>query len=305
MTELKSIIEVKQVHKVMKNKVIINDISFSIGEGEIVGLLGPNGSGKTTMIRLLNGVIDATSGELSVLGKSVQQNGHFIRSQSGIVTETTSLYHEMSAWDNLVFFASVYGVTETHRIEELLKDFGMWTHKDELVGSFSTGMKKRVALCKALLAKPKILFLDEPTNGLDPEGIAFVFSYLKQLREKEGVTIIICTHVLSQLDGFCDSYLFLKNGEVIERGTKKEIEEKHLKEYKVKVRCGLTTESAPTSMFPYIRIGKDEYVFTLTSKEEISSLLTNLLHITWVEEVNILNNGLEHLYFLVGGEKLE
>lgn len=301
---MKPIIEVKNLFKKLGEKEILHNISFSINEGEIVGLLGPNGSGKTTMIRLLNGVIDSSGGDIKVLDLDPKHEGETVRRQSGIVTESTNLYHEMSAWENLMFFSNIYGVDDKQRAEELLKDFGMWEHKDELVGSFSTGMKKRVALAKALLQRPKILFLDEPTNGLDPEGIQLVLKYLKEINKKEKITIIICSHVLHQLDGVCDSYLFLKHGKLIEGGKREEIEKRHLREVRVLVETGLGV-GGEFKGFYCKKIGNDLYEFTLSSKDEISSLLKELLSVTWVHRCEITNRSLDTLYFLVGGEKNE
>ena len=120
-----------------------------------------------------------------------------------------------------MFFSKIYGVSDSKRSEELLKAFGMWKHKDSTISTFSTGMKKRVSLAKALLQKPRLLFLDEPTNGLDPEGIHLVLDYVKQLCERERVTVIICSHVLQQLEGICDEYLFIKNGVLMESGRRR------------------------------------------------------------------------------------
>ena len=215
-----TIIEVNKVSKHFNNREILKDVSFTIKEGSINGLLGPNGAGKTTIIRLLNGVIDATSGKMSVMGFNPSNQGDEIRSRAGIVTESASLYHDMTAWDNLVFFSKIYGKYDTKKITYLLQQFDMLAYKDQLVGSFSTGMKKRISLAKALLHSPRLLFLDEPTNGLDPEGINEVIHYLNKVNQEEGVTILICSHVLHQLESICDAYLFLNEGRIVEKGAK-------------------------------------------------------------------------------------
>lgn len=305
MCSMDSIIKVKNLSKTIGQNEILTNLSFTIKEGSINGLLGPNGSGKTTMIRILNGVISPTEGEIEVLGVSPESDGRLIREQSGIVTETTNLYHEMSAWDNLMFFSEMYGVSNPGRAEELLRSFQMWEHKDKLVGSFSTGMKKRVALAKALLPNPKILFLDEPTNGLDPEGIHLVLRHLKELNQREGITIIICSHVLQQLDGFCDSYIFLKNGHLIESGQRKEIEKRHIREIDLLVETGLQIDTKVYNGFPYERIDETHLQFKLKGVQEISTLLAVILHDSWVHSCNVTNNSLDHLYFAVGGEQHE
>lgn len=296
-----SIIRVKGLSKKINEKSILRDIEFEIAEGEITGLLGSNGSGKTTMIRLLNGVIDCTEGTVEVFGLDPNLDGEEVRKQCGIVTESTNLYHEMTPWENLMFFSTLYGIDDNERAEELLRRFGMWSHKDEVLGSFSTGMKKRVALAKALLHRPKILYLDEPTNGLDPEGIQMVLTYLKELNKEENVTIIICSHVLHQLDQFCDSYIFLNNGNMIEQGRKQEIEERHIKHISLVVQTGLKVEGDSFGGYSCQRISENELRFELKSRRDITPLLSQILYHSWVHSCYVTNDSLDSLYFAVGG----
>lgn len=299
-----NIIEVEQVSKQFNDRMILIDVSFTIKEGTINGLLGPNGAGKTTIIRLLNGVIEAANGTMKVMGFDPQLHGDEIRKRVGIVTESASLYHDMTAWDNLVFFSKIYGSCDTKRITHLLEQFDMLGFKDQLVGSFSTGMKKRISLAKALLHNPKILFLDEPTNGLDPEGINEVIHYLRKVNQEEGVTILICSHVLHQLETICDSYLFLNEGRIVEKGTMMELEEKYLKEIKLVVETGLKPLNSQTyKEHRYIRKGTNHLEFILTSKEEISPLLANILSEAWVHNCEITNRSLEAIYFDIRGGK--
>jgi ABC-2 type transport system ATP-binding protein len=292
-------IAVHNVSKAFGNQLVVKDVTFSIPEGSIVGLLGPNGAGKTTIIRLLNGVIDPTEGKIEVLGFDPQMNGEAIRKQSGIVTESAALYHEMSAWDNLKFFAKIYQTDDDSRIQYLLEQFDMWEHKDKLVGTFSTGMKKRVALAKALLHKPKLLFLDEPTNGLDPEGIQMVIQYLGKINKEEKVTILICSHVLHQLETICDTFLFINRGTIIEQGNRKTLEEKYLHEVIVQLETNLD----PARLATYIgkKVGEDLVEFALSSKEEITPLLQTVVQNHWVHSCKIINNDLESLYFKIRG----
>jgi ABC-2 type transport system ATP-binding protein len=292
-------IEVQHVSKSFANQRVVNDVTFSIPQGSIVGLLGPNGAGKTTMIRLLNGVIDPTEGKIEVLGINPQTDGESIREQSGIVTESAALYHEMSAWDNLKFFAKIYKTADDHRIQYLLEQFDMWQHKDKLVGTFSTGMKKRIALAKALLHKPKLLFLDEPTNGLDPEGIQMVINYLGKINKEENVTILICSHVLHQLETICDSFLFITRGTIIEQGDRKTLEDKYLQEVVVQIETNL--DPARLVNYKGVKVGGNLVEFTLSSKDEITPLLQTILSNHWVHSCKIMNNDLESLYFKIRG----
>lgn len=301
---MKNIIEVDQVSKQFNDRMILRDVSFTIKEGTINGLLGPNGAGKTTIIRLLNGVIEAASGTMKVMDFDPQQHGDEIRKKVGIVTESASLYHDMTAWENLVFFSKIYGKYDTKRITHLLEQFDMLSFKDQLVGSFSTGMKKRISLAKALLHNPRLLFLDEPTNGLDPEGINEVIRYLHKVNQEEGVTILICSHVLHQLETICDSYLFLNEGSIVEKGTKRQLEDKYLKEVELVIETGLSPlNSQSYKGYSYRRKGLNQLEFTLSSKEEITPLLTHILSESWVHNCEITNRSLEAIYFEIRGGK--
>lgn len=299
-----NIIEVDNVSKQFNQREILKDVSFTIKDGSINGLLGPNGAGKTTIIRLLNGVINATSGKMKVMSFDPNLQGDEIRKRVGIVTESASLYHDMSAWDNLVFFSKIYGKSDSGRITHLLEQFDMLRFKDQLVGSFSTGMKKRIALAKALLHNPNLLFLDEPTNGLDPEGINEVIRYLHKVNQDEGVTILICSHVLQQLETICDSYLFLNEGRIVEKGTRKELEDKYLKEIRLLVETGLNPLNNITYKgYTYRRRGSNLLEFLLSSKEEITPLLASILNETWVHSCEVTNRSLEAIYFNIRGER--
>ncbi|WP_078430329.1 ABC transporter ATP-binding protein [Alkalihalobacterium alkalinitrilicum] len=229
-------IAVKQLFKSFGNHNVIQDMSFSIEEGAIVGLIGPNGSGKTTLIRLMNGIIASSSGGINIAGFSPNDNGNDIRSISGTMTENAGLYEHMTGRDNLNFFSSLYNNISQARIDELIQLFHLEPFIDRKVGTYSTGMKKRLDLAKVLLNRPKILFLDEPTNGLDPDGIRLVLSYLKQLNQQEKTTILICSHVLEQLETVCNRYIFIENGSKIEEGTRQELERKYLHEIHLKIK---------------------------------------------------------------------
>jgi ABC-2 type transport system ATP-binding protein len=304
---LTNIIEVDRVSKQFNNTEILKDVSFTIKEGSINGLLGPNGAGKTTIIRLLNGVIEASSGSTKVMSFDPKLHGDEVRKRVGIVTESASLYHDMTAWDNLVFFSKVYGKFDSKRITELLQQFDMLAFKDQLVGSFSTGMKKRISLAKALLHNPGLLFLDEPTNGLDPEGINEVIHYLRKVNQEEGVTILICSHVLHQLETICDSYLFLNKGRIVEKGTKKQLEDKYLKKVELVVETSLRPlNSQSYKGYTYSRKGPNQLEFMLSSKDEITPLLAHILSESWVHNCEITNRSLEALYFNIrGGKEVE
>jgi ABC-2 type transport system ATP-binding protein len=221
------LINVQHVGKSFAERRVIDDLSFAIGSGEVVGLLGPNGSGKTTVIRLINGLLRPDQGSISIMGLNPLSAGHPVRQASGVLTESADFYRNMSGLDNLRFFASLYQVHDPGRPRELLRTFGLEGDAHKPVSAYSTGMRKRLGLAKALLHQPEILFLDEPTNGLDPEGTRLVLESIRELKEAHDTTILICSHLLQQLELVCERYLFIRRGRLIEQGTLPELRAKY------------------------------------------------------------------------------
>ncbi len=181
--------------------------TFQVYEGEVFGLLGPNGAGKTTTVRLLNGVLRPSGGRARVLGLDPVQDGCRLRQQTGVLTETPSLYERLTARENLSLFGALYGIPETklsRRVARMLEEFGLADRADGRVGEFSKGMKQRLALARALLHEPPLLFLDEPTAGLDPEAARQVTEMIARLSRKEGRAVFLCTHNLTEAQRLCD-----------------------------------------------------------------------------------------------------
>jgi ABC-2 type transport system ATP-binding protein len=188
----------------------VENLSLTIHKGEIFGLLGPNGAGKTTTIRMLGALIAPTSGEAWVAGYRVGRQDQDIRRNVGILTESPGMYDQLSAARNLTFFAEMYGVDEIPaRVERYLRTLGLWERRFEPVGTFSKGMRQKMAIARALLHEPQVLFLDEPTSGLDPSAARLVRQFIADLRS-EGRTILLCTHNLDEADRLCDRVAVLR-----------------------------------------------------------------------------------------------
>ena len=186
------------------DNLAVDRLSLSIPAGEVFGLLGPNGAGKTTTIRMLSSLIAPTSGEARVAGFEVGKQDYMIRKSVGILTESPGMYNQLSAERNLSFFAKLYEVEDIPgQVERYLRMLGLWDRRHEEVGTFSKGMRQKLAIARALLHEPKILYLDEPTSGLDPEAARVVRDFIAELRQ-EGRTLIICTHNLNEADRLCD-----------------------------------------------------------------------------------------------------
>ncbi|HYF94643.1 MAG TPA: ABC transporter ATP-binding protein [Symbiobacteriaceae bacterium] len=278
----KNLIELNHIAKRFGQHPVLRDFSMRVSQGEIVGLLGPNGSGKTTCIRLINGVLRPDGGAISVFGYDPGHDGEAIRRLSGILTESAGFYTAMTGLENLRFFADLYGVTDKSRPLALLEEFGLTDARDKKAGTYSTGMKKRLGLAKALLHRPEILFLDEPTNGLDPEGIRMVLDYIVRLNRRDGTTIILCSHLLQQLEAVCHRYVFLQGGRVIEEGTHAQLEAKYIKEAVLRVEQ---------------EDGTAEY--KLPDRAAVPGFLRELTQTHQVYGASLVNQDLESLYFKI------
>ena len=212
---MESCIEVKGLKKTFGSKTAIKDVDLTIHEGEIFGLLGPSGAGKTTMIKMLTGELNKTAGNIHVLGT---EPGKFhktaFKSQIGILSDNSALYERLTVYDNLKLFAQLYGAP-LNRIDETLDMMGMLDTKTTAVNKLSKGMKQRVLLAKAILHRPKLIFLDEPTSALDPANVAQIHRLLRKLNE-EGSTIFINTHNMEEATTLCDRVAFLHEGEIKE-----------------------------------------------------------------------------------------
>jgi ABC-2 type transport system ATP-binding protein len=182
----------------------VDGLTLDVKEGEVFGFLGPNGAGKTTTVRMLTSLIGPSSGHATVNGFTVGRDDDHIRASVGILTETPGMYDRLSAEKNLSIFANLYGVKDVPgQVEKYLRLLGLWERRGDEVGSFSKGMRQKLAIARALLHEPKVLFLDEPTSGLDPEAAKLVRDFVAELKT-EGRTIFLCTHNLDEADRLCE-----------------------------------------------------------------------------------------------------
>ena len=204
----------------------VNHVSFQVAPGEVVGLLGPNGAGKTTSVRLLNGLLEPTHGQIRVWGKDPVLEGHIIRQQSGVLTEVSALYENLTGWQNLQFFGGLHGLSEDqihNKGTELLRFFDIEHRADQRVEAYSKGMKQRLALVRVLLHEPALLYLDEPTSGLDPEAAKKVIDLMITFRQQEQRSMLICTHNLTVAETLCDRLLIMRKGNVLADGSLSEL----------------------------------------------------------------------------------
>jgi ABC-2 type transport system ATP-binding protein len=217
------VIRAERLTKRFGDHAALTDLDLDVAEGEVFGLLGPNGAGKTTALRLLTGLVAPTSGRASIAGADVAANAESVRERIGLLTETPGLYPRLDAIENLAFFADVYGVANAlTKIEALLVRLELWDRRKEAAGALSKGMRQKLALARALLHEPKVVFLDEPTSALDPASAKVVRSLIGELK-REGKTIVLCTHNLDEADRLADRIGVLRKGRLIHVGTPHEL----------------------------------------------------------------------------------
>lgn len=217
-------IKIDNIVKEYKDVVALNDVSFSVNEGELFGLLGVNGAGKTTLIKILTGLTKKTSGKATILGLDIDENMQKIKEIVDTSPQETAVAQNLTVWENLKFFAEIYGKRDDKYAEKIIEVFDLSSVKNKIVKKLSGGYKKRVSIACALVSKPKVLFLDEPTLGLDVISRRELWRVLLKLKGKK--TIVLTTHYLEEIEALCDRVVIMSNGKVLALGTTEEIKKK-------------------------------------------------------------------------------
>ena len=212
------ILKCENLKKQVKNKVIVENISFSLDKGDIVGFIGPNGAGKTTTIKLILGLIKLTEGKVYIDGYDIQKNFIKAMEKVGAIVETPDLYMYLNGYDNLKLTANNYKSITKKRINEVIKMVGLENRIKDKVSTYSLGMRQRLGIAEAIINNPELLILDEPTNGLDVEGTIEIRNLIKEL-SKEGIAILISSHNLTEIDNLCNRIIVIKNGRIITNDT--------------------------------------------------------------------------------------
>ena len=212
----KVILRCENLKKNFGQREILKGVSLKLMEGDILGFIGPNGAGKTTTIKLMLGLQSITSGKVFINGYDIETDFTKAIENVGTIVESPDLYMYMSGYDNLKLVANLYKNVDKQRIDEIVKLVGLENRIKDKVSKYSLGMRQRLGIAQAILHKPKLLILDEPTNGLDPEGIKEVKTLLKKLAKEENMAILISSHNLAELDTFCNKICIIKNGEIVE-----------------------------------------------------------------------------------------
>lgn len=219
----KAILEVNNLTKRYRAKTTVNGISFSVNPGEILGLLGPNGAGKTTIFRMISNLCPKNSGEITVNGYSIDTSPRQAILSMGITIDTPSFYEHLSAMENLKYSASMYPKANIKELPELIDIVGLSGRENDKVKTYSMGMRQRLGLARALIASPKLIMLDEPANGLDPQGMVELYNLIRELAAEKHVGFIVSSHLLHDMENLCTHVLILNHGSCLTQGPVAEI----------------------------------------------------------------------------------
>ena len=230
---MEKVIEIKNIGHKFGQKNVLEHINLEIGRGEILGLLGPSGAGKTTLIKILTGQLKPSDGVAFVFGKDSKALNGADYCRIGMMMDNFGLYERMNCYDNLLFFTKIYGLPK-NRIEEVLKRVGLQDAKKTLANNLSKGMRRRLLLARVLMAEPDILFLDEPTSGLDPATTREIHNVILE-EQKRGVTIFLTTHNMTEAEKLCNQIALLNEGQIMEYGEPKEICRRYNHQKKIKI----------------------------------------------------------------------
>jgi len=213
---LESIVELKNVTKVIKGRTIIDDISFQVRKGEVFGFLGPNGAGKTTTIRMIVGLMGITSGDITIGGASIKTQFETAVRHIGAIVENPEMYKFLTGYQNLIHYARMSKGISSDKINEIVELVGLTKRIHDKVKTYSLGMRQRLGLAQCLLHDPQVLILDEPTNGLDPAGIREIRDYVRLLARERNMAVIVSSHLLSEMEMMCDRIGIIQDGRLID-----------------------------------------------------------------------------------------
>lgn len=282
---ISNVLQIKNLQKVFKDTQVVNLSSLSVQQGEIYGFLGPNGAGKTTTMKMILSLISRTAGDIEVFGQSIGTDKQYLN-QIGSMIEEPSYYPNLTGYENLLVFQKILGFDKKN-IQETLKIVGLDQpkNKKKLVKDYSLGMKQRLALAFALVKKPRLLILDEPTNGLDPAGIHEIRELIIKLAKEQGITVFISTHILSEVEHIADRVGIINHGQLVYEGEIRKIQSNKWLEVRGDFRG--RREAISQVLFGYpckiLEIQEDKLKLTNLADQEISSLLRDLI----VEKVPI------------------
>lgn len=269
-----NVLECKNLKKKFGKKEVIRGVSFKLEEGDILGFIGPNGAGKTTTIKLILGLQKIDEGTALINGFDIKEDFVKAIERVGTIVENPDMYMYLTGKKNLLLSKNLYKNVTNERVDEVVKLVGLENRINDKVSKYSLGMRQRLGIAQAILHHPNLLILDEPTNGLDPEGIIELRSLLKKLAKEEKIAILISSHNLLELESFCNKVCIIKNGEIIEESTIKELK-KNMNDSEYQIEVNNTKKIK--KIFKDANIVNDNEFTIKINKEEINDILSKLI----------------------------
>tara|TARA_R110000787_G_scaffold32138_17_gene84999 strand:- start:15772 stop:16692 length:921 start_codon:yes stop_codon:yes gene_type:complete len=303
-------IQVQNLSKSFQNIQAVNDISFTIKKGEIFGLLGPNGAGKSTTLNMMSAILKSDAGSIHINGVDVNGNSKECKHLIGVVPQEISLYEELSAYQNLLFWGNLYGIPSKElkgRIDTTLELIGLLDRKNDVVKTYSGGMKRRINIAAALLHNPKVLFMDEPTVGIDPQSRNHIFEVIETL-SKQGMTIIYTTHYMEEVERLCDRIAIIDSGKIIAQGTQSELKELVQTKESIQLEFDFLSESNVIQLresLSYTMTQNENKLLVESTVKELSKVITtcNELKLSIIDiQLNKVN--LEAIFLNLTGKQL-
>lgn len=294
------ILKTTELTKVFNQVEVVKSLNINVKKGEIYGLLGPNGAGKTTVMKMITNLVKPTAGEIELFGEILEKDSYEVLKRIGAIIEYPVFYDKLTARENLELHCEYMGYPNTKEIDKVLELLKLKGTKDKKVKEFSLGMKQRLGIARAIVTKPELLILDEPINGLDPEGIREVRELLKRLSKEQGMTIIISSHVLAEIEQIADTIAVVSDGKLIEEVSMKRVREMNVEYIEVETKeCKKATYLLENilKLQNFKVIGEDviRIYDEAISQNEISKCL--ILHDVSVESIRKKTTSLEE-YFL-------
>jgi ABC-2 type transport system ATP-binding protein len=305
-----ALIRTERLTKKFGEFIAVNDVTLSVDAGEILALLGPNGAGKTTTVRMLGSILKPTSGKATIAGYDVVDDAQQVRSTVGLLTEFPGLYHRMRADDYLRFFGELQHVPRSQReerIEALMKRFDMWVARKQRLGEYSKGMRQKIALIRALIHNPEVLFLDEPTSAMDPQSAKTVRDAISELRSSSRA-IVLCTHNLMEAESLADRIAIIKAGRIIALGTPPQLKRELLGDPVLELRLGQPLDGLLPAIESLVTIedkGDDWLRYRTGTPGEINPVLVSRLieHGASIVTLSEVPRSLEEVYLRIVEEQ--
>ena len=301
---MESLLEVKNLNKSFGRKQVLYDVSFSIDEGEILGFIGPNGAGKTTTIKLILGLQSIDSGEVFINGYNIKSQFEKAIESVGAIVESPDLYMYLTGKQNLQLIAKYYNNISKKDIDKIIKLVGLENRINDKVSKYSLGMRQRLGIAASLLHNPKVLILDEPTNGLDPEGIKEMRELLVNLAKKQHIAILISSHNLSELESFVTNTCIIQNGKIISSSSIKALKKLSKSTFKIELN---TTKGIDKLFKDNYKIIDEDSLELYVEKEDITKCIKKLIsHDYEIYQVVMEELSLEEAFMqMTGGNKID